>query len=104
MRENISVGKSVHVESGVAGFPGSSFSLHCVWEFVTTHADVAALGLAVILLVRYLRSPWRRVPPGPRGLPIIGNALELRNKAWLFEEDCQQRYSAHSFSYRRVPD
>ena len=97
MRGNTFVGNSA-----LRGGSGTSFSLHhflsnCVWEFVTTHA-IAVLGLAVILLVRYLRSPWRCVPPGPRGLPIIGNALEVRNKAWMFEQDCKQRYSALSFS------
>ncbi|KAI9442653.1 cytochrome P450 [Lactarius indigo] len=99
MRGNTSVGDSVlHGGSGsVAEFLGSSFSLYhflsdYVWEFVTTHANLAALGLAVILLFRYLKSPWRCVPPGPRGLPVIGNAFEVRNKAWLFEQDCTQRY------------
>ncbi|KAH9040505.1 cytochrome P450 [Lactarius pseudohatsudake] len=44
------------------------------------------------MVVRYFRSPWRRVPPGPRGLPLIGNALELRDKLWLFHRDCKQKY------------
>lgn len=95
----ISVDDPILLESGAAAkSPASLFSLRHllpdnVEEFVTTHANVAVLCLALILLVRYLRSPWRRVPPGPRGLPIIGNALEARNKAWLFKEDCQKRYS-----------
>ncbi|KAH9033943.1 cytochrome P450, partial [Lactarius hengduanensis] len=31
-------------------------------------------------------------PPGPRGLPLIGNALVLRDKVWLFQRDCTQKY------------
>ncbi|KAI0065153.1 cytochrome P450 [Artomyces pyxidatus] len=49
--------------------------------------DVAVLLGTVIfiasLLVRYFNSPWRRLPPGPSGYPLIGNALELREKQWL---------------------
>ena len=62
---------------------------------LTTHVGLAVvLGLAVILVVRYSKSPWRRVPPGPRGLPLIGNALDLQDKDWLFRGDCKQKYSA----------
>ena len=99
----ISVGDPIPLESGdAAEFPASLFSSRhflpdFLGEFLTIHAKVAVLCLAIILLVRYLRSPWRSVPPGPRGLPIIGNVFEARNKAWLFEEDCQKRYSELSF-------
>jgi hypothetical protein len=34
------------------------------------------LGLIVLYAARYLASPFRKVPPGPRGYPIIGNLLE----------------------------
>ncbi|EIM82571.1 cytochrome P450, partial [Stereum hirsutum FP-91666 SS1] len=35
-------------------------------------------------IARYYRSPWRKVPHGPRGYPLIGNALELGgSKLWL---------------------
>jgi fumarate reductase subunit C len=100
----ISVHDPTLLESGAtAEFPALLFSLRhllpsCVGEFLTFPANVVVLCLVVILLVRYLRSPWRSVPPGPRGLPIIGNVLEARNKAWLFKEDCQKRYSGLSFS------
>ena len=66
-------------------------------NFMTTHTNVALLCLTVILLARYLGSPWRSVPPSPRGFPIIENVLEVRDKAWLFMEDCQKRYSKLSF-------
>ena len=65
----ISMGKSVlHERFGAAQLSALSLSFRhlfpdCVGEFVMTHANVAVLCLAVILFVRYLRSPWRSVPP-----------------------------------------
>ena len=68
----------------------------CVWELATTHVGLAVLGFSVILVTRYLRSPWRCVPPGPWGLPILGNAAKLQDKTWLFGRDCKQKYGAIS--------
>ncbi|KAI9454069.1 cytochrome P450 [Lactarius psammicola] len=99
MGGKLSVGGSVrHLGCDTAAFSGSSFPYYhlspsCVWQLATTRVGLAVvLGLAVILVVRYSKSPWRLVPPGPRGLPLIGNALELQDKVWLFERDCKQKY------------
>ena len=48
--------------------------------------------LVAILVAQYVRSPWRRVPPGPKGLPILGNALQLQNKGWMFGRECKQKF------------
>ena len=50
------------------------------------------LGIVVIILVRYARSPWRKVPPGPKGLPVLGNAFQLKDKRWMFNKDCKQKF------------
>ncbi|KAI0026890.1 cytochrome P450 [Vararia minispora EC-137] len=40
--------------------------------------------LAVYLITRYLKSPWRYLPPGPIGYPIVGSALSLLDKKRFF--------------------
>jgi len=62
-----------------------------IWEAKTLTAGTL-LGLVIILVVRYARSPWRKVPPSPRRLPIIGNTLQMMNKPWLLSKDCKERF------------
>jgi hypothetical protein len=54
------------------------------------------LGLLIILAVGYTRSPWRKLPPSPPRLPILGNALQLRDKTWLLSKDCKERFSEYT--------
>jgi hypothetical protein len=58
---------------------------------LTTYLGLSTT-LVIILVAQYVRSPWRKVPPGPKGLPILGNALQLQDKSWMYESECKRKF------------
>ena len=55
------------------------------------------LCLIVVLAAQYATSPWRKVPPGPKGLPALGNVLQLKDKRWMFGKDCKRNFRMPNF-------
>ena len=66
-----------------------------IWETKPLTTGVV-LGIVIIFTVNYIRSPWRKLPPSPPRLPVLGNALQLRNKSWLLSKDCKERFGEFS--------
>ena len=76
-----------------------ALTVNVVQEPMSFTAGAALLGLLVIFVIYYARSPWRKLPPRPRGLPIIGNALQLMDKNWLVSKDCKERFGTYRIIY-----
>lgn len=69
-----------------------------IWDARTFIAG-AFLGLVAIIVVRYARSPRRKLPPSPRGFPIIRNALQASDLIWLISKDCKERFGEDTVIY-----
>ena len=66
-------------------------------QLLTPRVGLITISLVIILAVQYARSPWRKVPPGPSGFPVLGNIREFQDVSWLFGKDCKRQFGEFNF-------
>ncbi len=85
---------------------GLKYSLLRLWIGVQDHGVFsigAILGLIVFYTARYIASPYRKLPQGPRGYPIIGTLIEMRARQCFVFSEWQKKYGQFAFYHPLSP-
>lgn len=67
-------------------------------EFFLGHPSIATLIAFVVLIVTIKQISNRQkgsLPPGPRGLPIIGNLFDMTKDPWLILTEWKKTYGSY---------
>nr|AAS88584.1 PAH-inducible cytochrome P450 monooxygenase PC-PAH 6 [Phanerodontia chrysosporium] len=55
----------------------------------------ALLGLGIMWVVKYAQRPRRRYPPGPKGIPILGNVFNIPlENSWISFDQWSRQYAS----------
>ncbi|KAI3620758.1 cytochrome p450 [Moniliophthora roreri] len=75
-------------------------------DFISSQSKFALLAalIASVLIIRQVFSrPKGSLPPGPKGLPVVGNLFQLSQEAWHIFTEWKKQYVAADLLDRRGP-
>lgn len=76
----------------------SALSNNILWQLPRLSLAAVAFALVYILLKQRSKVP---LPPGPRGIPILGNSLQLSGYLWIKLTEWSQAYGECTPSVRQ---
>lgn len=75
--------------------PPDSGVTHLIWilaDHSTTLVVAPLFSLFLLLIARCVKRTSRDLPPGPKGLPIVGDVVHIRDKEWLASPQRRDEY------------
>ena len=68
-------------------------------------ATAPLVGFVLWLIVRLIQRAFRNLPPGPKGLPIIGDVFHIADQDWLASPQRKDEYGdiPHSQNFPKLP-
>ena len=80
--------------AGILPMTSSAFTLMSTSTGVdTTHLAKAPLvGFILWLIARLVLRAFRNLPPGPKGLPIVGDVFHIADQDWLASPQRKDEY------------
>jgi hypothetical protein len=67
-----------------------------------THAAALLLGFVLWLIARLAQRAFRNLPPGPKGLPVVGDVLHIADLDWLASPQLRDEFHTPNAS-RNLP-
>ena len=77
--------------------PGIACATWIPWDHNDLMTDLRVVAVLVVgfvfwLIARLAQKAFRNLPPGPKGLPIVGDVLHITDQDWLASPRRKEEY------------